>query len=119
VSVRKMSDLAYLDTHRALEGRFSNYHYVPLPTREPDVPKRYIQAAIADGSLTQPFGAALDPGATHVFMCGNPAMIGPPSWDGDQPVFPESQGVVEVLTNLGFQADRRDAPGNVHYEEYW
>ena len=119
VSVRCVSDLAYLETHRLLEARFPNYHYVTLPTREPDIPKKYIQDAILDGSLTEPFGISLDPDTTHVFMCGNPSMIGPPTWDGDKPVFPEIRGAVEVLSEQGFVADRRDAPGNIHYEEYW
>src|SRR5690606_31245624 len=37
VSVRYRADLAYLDTHRRLEERFPNYHYLPLVTRDPEV----------------------------------------------------------------------------------
>ena len=43
VTVRNWKDLGYLEAHRALEQRFPNYHYLPMPTREPDVPKRYLQ----------------------------------------------------------------------------
>ncbi len=43
VTVRRWADLGYLDKHRTLEERYRNYHYLPLPTRESDVPKRYIQ----------------------------------------------------------------------------
>ena len=43
VTVRKWADLGYLDKHRRLAERFSNYRYLPMPTRETDVPKRYLQ----------------------------------------------------------------------------
>lgn len=119
VSVRQLSDLAYLEEHRKLESRFPNYHYVTLPTREPGIPKRYIQEFLIDGTIAQLTGSPLAPANTHVFLCGNPSMIGPPSWEGDQPVFAEAGGAVEALTKLGFQADRRGAPGNIHFEEYW
>ena len=47
-------------------------------------------------------------------------MIGLPAQDGDGNVtFPETTGVVELLTKRGFTLDRRKQPGNVHYEEYW
>jgi len=126
VSVRQWSDLGYLDKHRQLEERFPNYHYLPMPTREADVPKQYIQDVIANNEFASKFGVELDPATTHVFLCGNPAMIGLPeessaSNDGTEGsvVFPETTGAVELLTNQGFTLDRRKAPGNIHYEEYW
>lgn len=118
VSVRRTADLAYLAEHRRLEERFPNYRYQPLPTREPDVKRRYIQDVIASGELE----AILDgigPNDTHVFVCGNPAMIGLPEWDGDRAVFPASTGVCELLATRGLQVDRRGQPGQVHFEEYW
>lgn len=119
VSVRYRSDLAYQDEHRRLQERFDNYRYVAMPTREPDVPKRYLQDLIEDGTLEETLGTSLDPERAHVFLCGNPAMIGLPTWEGDQPVFPETKGVVELLSERGFTPDRRGVDGNVHYEEYW
>ncbi len=117
VSVRQWSDLGYMEKHRKLEARYPNYHYLPLPTRESDVPKRYIQDAITQDVFATDFGVALDPDNTHVFLCGNPAMIGLPEGDGG--AFPETTGVVELLTERGFTLDRRNSPGNIHYEEYW
>lgn len=119
VSVRHSSDLAYADLHKHLSDRFAHFHYVMLPTREPNVPKRYIQTVLADGTFESIIGVTLDPDNTHVFLCGNPAMIGPPTWDGDQPTFPSPKGAVEVLWDLGFVPDRRGHSGNVHFEEYW
>jgi len=120
VSVRQWADLGYLDQHRRLEQRFANYHYVPLPTREPDVPKRYIQDLIAGDVFAADLGITLDPQNTHVFLCGNPAMIGLPEGgdDGDQ-TFPETVGVVQLLVERGFTLDHRKKRGNIHYEEYW
>jgi ferredoxin--NADP+ reductase len=117
--VRYRSDLAYLEEHRRLQDRFDNYHYLAMPTREPDVPKRYIQDLIEDGTLAKELGTELDPSVLHVFLCGNPAMIGLPDWDDEHPVFPETIGVAQQLHEWGFTLDRRGVEGNVHYEEYW
>ena len=119
VSVRQWADLGYLEQHRALEARYPNYHYLPLPTREPDVVKRYLQDVLRGGELSSDLGVDLDPSAAHVFCCGNPAMIGLPTETPDGLVYPEPEGVVAVLERMGFVLDRRDRPGNIHYEEYW
>lgn len=119
VCVRYRADLAYLDTHRRLEERFPNYHYLPLVTREPDTEKLYIQDVIKRDLLAENFGVALDPARTHVYLCGNPAMIGLPRWEGDTPIFPETEGVCQLLTERGFQLDRQDFVGNIHTEKYW
>jgi ferredoxin--NADP+ reductase len=119
VSVRYRSDLAYVAEHRRLEERFPNYRYLPVPTREPGEPKRYLQDLLQDGSLEEGLGAAIDPDSTHLFLCGNPAMIGLPSWEDDSPSFPELPGMCELLHRRGFVLDRRGVTGNVHYEEYW
>jgi ferredoxin--NADP+ reductase len=64
-------------------------------------------------------GIDLDPGSTHVFLCGNPAMIGIPEEHDSTAVFPEPVGVVELLTKRGFTLDRHRQIGNIHVEEYW
>lgn len=120
VSVRQWADLGYLDQHRQLEQRYANYHYHPQPTREPDVAKRYLQDLIRDDVFGTEYGVVLDPEHTHVFLCGNPSMIGlPEAGDDGERVFPETVGVVELLTERGFTLDQRKQRGNIHYEEYW
>ncbi len=118
VTVRQWVDLGYRDKHELLAQRYPNYHYVPLPTREADVPKRYIQDLISGGDLEQ-FGVELNPTGTHVFLCGNPAMIGIPEEVDGELTFPETTGVVELLVDRGFVVDSRTQPGNIHFEEYW
>lgn len=119
VTVRHLRDLGYIEHHRTLEKYHPNYVYVPLPTREPEVPKRYIQELIRSGELAELLDHGLDPARTHVFLCGNPAMIGLPEWEGRTPVFPQPEGVVELLYDKGFRPDRRRDIGTIHYEEYW
>jgi ferredoxin--NADP+ reductase len=119
VSVRHRSDLGYLDAHRRLEERFENYHYLPLPTRDPDTAKFHLQDVIRRDLLSERLGVELDPQRTHVYLCGHPGMIGLPVWEGEAPRFPEATGVCELLHGRGFTLDRRGRLGNVHYEEYW
>jgi ferredoxin/flavodoxin---NADP+ reductase len=120
-SVRYRRDLGYLDAHREVERRFPTYTYVPLTTREPENEgnKVYIQDLITSGALEEALGRPLDPERTHVFLCGNPAMIGLPEWEDDEPMWPEPVGAAQVLVERGFTLDRRGVDGNVHYEEYW
>ncbi len=119
-TTRYKRDLAYLETHQQLVERYDNYQYIPLTTREPENEgnKVYIQDLIESGKLEE-MGFALDPERTQVYLCGNPLMIGLPEWDGDTPTYPETRGVVEILTERGFTLDHGRAVGNIHYEEYW
>jgi ferredoxin--NADP+ reductase len=129
VCVRRRTDLGYLDVHLALERHFPNYRYLPLTTREPSnidrtradyVGKQYLQGLIESGRLETELGHALDPARTHVFLCGNPAMIGIPHTEEDgSHVYPQPTGVIEILERRGFHADERGRPGNIHFEKYW
>ena len=119
--VRFRADLAYLEQHAALESALPTYRYVALTTREPENVdnKVYIQDYINSGRAQDDLGVPLDPEHTHVFLCGNPLMIGLPTWEEDEPTFPEPLGVCEILHGRGFTIDHRGVRGNVHYEEYW
>lgn len=119
VTVRENADLGYADKHRELERRYSNYHYVPMPTREEGIPKRYLQDLLRDNDFSEKLGVTLSPETSHIFLCGNPAMIGLPEEVDGVETFPKPTGVVELLVDQGFTLDRRNAPGNIHYEEYW
>jgi ferredoxin--NADP+ reductase len=124
--VRYRSDLGYRLIQEKLLRRFPNYTYLSLTTREPEAVahgKVYIQDLISSGELERQLGAPLDPKRTHVFLCGNPKMIGVPDRDRDTGarVYPKPLGVVELLERRGFQADQPNLKikGNIHYEEYW
>lgn len=124
--VRYLRDLGYLPIHERLQSMAPNYAYVPLTTREAvnAGQKVYIQDLISSGQLEEILGRPLDPATTHVYLCGNPAMIGIPvaGPEGGEPQYPKPLGVIEILeSRFGFQ---RDVPakkfrGNIHSEEYW
>jgi ferredoxin--NADP+ reductase len=122
VCVRYRHDLAYTDQQAIVEDRFPNYRYVTLTTREPENEgkKVYIQDMLESGDVEKELGSPLDPDDTHVFLCGNPLMIGLPKWDDDgSPHFPDQRGVCEILHERGFTIDHLRERGNVHFEEYW
>jgi len=123
--VRYRRDLGYLAIHEELMRRYPHYTYLSLTTREADTVshKVYIQDLITSGQLEERLGQQLDPARTHVFLCGNPKMIGVPVKDREtsQRVYPQPLGVVEILEKRGFQADQPNIKfkGNIHFEEYW
>jgi ferredoxin--NADP+ reductase len=123
--VRYRRDLAYLPVHEELMRRHPNYSYLSLTTREAlnVAHKVYIQDLITSGQLEERLGQQLDPATTHVFLCGNPKMIGVPAVDkaSGAKVYPQPQGVVEILERRRFQIDQPSLKlkGNIHFEEYW
>jgi ferredoxin--NADP+ reductase len=123
--VRLKNDLGYRAIHDQLVARYPNYLYLPLTTREPETvgQKVYIQDLITSGQLEERLGEALDPSRTHVYLCGNPKMIGVPVKNRETGAreYPKPTGVIEILEARGFQADNATAKlkGNVHFEEYW
>ncbi len=83
--------------------RFPQYRYLPFTTRDPEnldpshpkyVGKQYLQDLFTSGQLAEAAGDDLSPSNTHVFLCGNPAMIGyvPP---GGQPL--TKPGMLPIL----------------------
>jgi ferredoxin/flavodoxin---NADP+ reductase len=122
--VRFARDLGYLDTHLRLMGRYPNYKYLALTTRELGLTRKvYIQDTITSGELEEQLGVQLDPATTHVFLCGNPKMIGVPQRNRETGLvsYPQPPGVIEILEARGFRADITSVKfkGNIHFEEYW
>ena len=127
--MRYRRDLAYANAHRVLEEKYTNYRYASLTTREPEnlepsvpgyIGKRYPQDYFDSGDFERELDLPLDPVHTHVFLCGNPAMIGAPirTRDGEDR-FPEPRGMIEVLHARGFKVDSPREPANIHFEKYW
>lgn len=99
--VRYAADLGYREELEALARRDDTVRYLPIASREPEGsawrgPRGRVTTTL--GSLE------LDPRDTHVFLCGNPAMI---------------DDARKLLEPRGFVADDRDKPGNLHFERYW
>ncbi len=123
--VRYLRDLGYRAVHDKLMQMHPNYTYVGLTTREKENVgnKIYLQDLITTGQLEEKIGVTLDANSTHVFLCGNPNMIGVPKVDREtgELTFPETTGVIEILSKRGFQIDlpSKKIVGNIHFEEYW
>lgn len=124
VCTRHRADLAYLHTHRRVESLFSNYVYSTLTTREPEnvdaslpayVGRQYIQDYFLSGEMELDAGFRFNSETTHVFLCGNPTMIGATS----SPIGTGRAGMVELLSQRGFIADKPRQRGNIHFEKYW
>ena len=104
--------------------RYPRYTFLSLVTREADVRQKvYIQDLITSGELEKRLGEPLNPEHTHVYLCGNPKMIGVPTIDRKtgSTTYPEPAGVVEILEKRNFKMDRPGVKftGNIHFEEYW
>ena len=127
-TVRHAIDSGYDQTHEHLHRRYANYHRVLLTTRDPVnvdpahpgfVGKRYVQQLLTDGSLSDRVGVAFSPSTTHIFLCGNPAMIGyaPPGGE------PAPGGLLPLLTAAGYRdghaPDVTPGSGVVRFEKYW
>ena len=97
------------------------WRYRPLVTREGG-DKRYIQDYFRNDTLIDEFGVSISAEHTHVFACGNPAMIGIPKEDRKTGAlhFETAGGLVEILVEkYGLSIHKPRSPGQVHYEKYW
>jgi ferredoxin--NADP+ reductase len=123
--VRYRKDLGYLSVHDELMRRYPHYTFLSLTTREAATVdhKVYIQDLITSGDLETRLGQALDPAQTHVYLCGNPKMIGIPEKDRvtGAMVYPQPTGVIEILEKRGFRVDQpaQKIKGTLHFEKYW
>jgi ferredoxin--NADP+ reductase len=123
--VRLRRDLGYLAIQEELMRRYPSYRYLSLTTREPDtiMNKVYIQELLTSGRAEEILDEKLNPERMHVYLCGNPAMIGVPTKDpqSGELAYPKPLGVVEILESRGFSADHphKKIKGNIHFEEYW
>lgn len=125
-SVRNSTDLAYAVEQSTLMKQFPQYRYLPFTTRDPEnldpshpnyVGKQYLQDLFTSGQLAEAAGDELSASNTHVFLCGNPAMIGyvPP---GAEP--PPKPGMLPILRDAGFSdASDSTGPGTIRFEKYW
>jgi ferredoxin--NADP+ reductase len=121
--------LAYATVHRKLEQCFLNYRYLTLTTREPEnidprdpefVGKRYLQEYFESGDFERETNVRLSAADTHIFLCGNPEMVGNTrkAPDGLSDVT-RPVGMIDILERRGFRLDRPNSPGTIHIEKYW
>ncbi|MBC7755155.1 MAG: ferredoxin--NADP reductase [Bdellovibrio sp.] len=111
-SVRYAVELAYRDEIQAiiqdhlLETLPARLRYIPVVTREflPDMSPARIPQLIEDGRLEIAANLKFDLKRSRIMVCGNPEIIR------------ELRG---LFTARGFQTNRRAAPGQLAFENYW
>jgi len=87
-------------------GSPARLQYLPAVTREcfPGAFPVRIPALLEDGRLEQAAGLELDPQRARIMVCGNPHM---------------ARELRRQLTQRGFRTNRRAAPGQLGFENYW
>ena len=87
-----------------------HFHYIPIGSRPDDEITPWggeighVQMIWDRGLIAKQWGVAPTPDNTHVFLCGNPAMI---------------ETALEMLMSKGFKEQTKKEPGQVHLERYW
>jgi ferredoxin--NADP+ reductase len=103
-------DLGYRTELFTFQRICRNFSYLPIisEARGEPVPWRgptgYVQDLWNGGALKAAWGFQPAPENTHIFLCGNPAMI---------------ESVTTLLTNEGFIEHSVQKPGQIHAEKYW
>lgn len=101
-------DLGYRSELMTLSNMCSNFSYVGAVSRPEDEPAPWSGPAGRIQAIWEQFpklaGFEPTPENTHVFLCGNPAMI---------------EDMVVRLEAQGFAEHKKNAPGQIHVERYW
>ncbi len=110
--VRYAKDLGYRDELTAFAAQDPRVTYLPVVSREPkdawDGLHGRVSGLFRDGVYERLVGVPLDPRRTHVFLCGNPAMID------------ELEAELTADGGAGFVTKTpRQKDGNLHFERYW
>jgi ferredoxin--NADP+ reductase len=74
---------------------------------------------LESGLLEEKIDTRLDPEKTHVFLCGNPGMLGRPEKDKKtgEFLFPKPPGMIELLLQRGYGLDP-PGPHGLHFERF-
>jgi len=102
-------DLGYRSELLTLQHLCRNLTYIATIDRPQDEPvpwtghTGWVQDLWRKGVVAETWGFQLTPANTHVFLCGNPAMI---------------TEMVEVLCKEGFREHSRKEPGEIHVERF-
>ncbi len=102
-------DLGYRRELESLAQYNDHFRYIPTISR-PQIDQDWqgftgrLPPFLDDPALEELCGFALEPGPSHVLLCGNPAMI---------------EDATLRLEARGYQQKRPREPGNLHMEKYW
>jgi len=110
----------YEEEHAALMRRYATYRYLTVCVDSYEAAETRLMAWQQDGPRAQAeLGFALDPRSCHLFLCGDPALIGAPTKHGAWRYDVPTNGLIPILTARGFTLHTRFRPGTMDYEAYW
>ncbi len=110
----------YMEEQQILMNLYDNYFFRTINTQKISDLEIMIASALADEDhSTSYFGFNLNPKSSHVFLSGDPAMIGAPIKKGRWEYEHSTGGIIPILTSYGFEISNRFKSGNVEYECYW
>jgi ferredoxin/flavodoxin---NADP+ reductase len=103
-------DLGYHAELVTLQRVCPRLTYIPIVSRPKDEvavwagKTGYCQDLWTSREIARAWGFDPTPENTHVFLCGNPAMI---------------ENMIHLLTQAGFREHSNRSPGEIHLEKYW
>lgn len=99
-------DVARFEHEPASAPGPARLRYLPVVTREPGTTalSSRVPALLEDGRLADAAGLPIDVRRSRIMTCGNPAM---------------AQDLRRLLAARGFAPARRNAPGQMIFENYW
>ena len=103
-------DLGYTAELFTMQRLCPNFTYGPIVSRPGEEPtpwggaRGHVQDLWKSGALERAWGFKPTPRNTHVFLCGNPAMI---------------EEMSRLLQGEDFRVHEPRAPGQIHVERYW
>ena len=102
-------DLGYRGELETLDRRCDGFSYLPVvsrPQEDRDWRGRVgrLTEWVDSPELGEACGFSIDPGQTHVFLCGHPVMV---------------EESAAMLTAKGYDMGNRKEPGTLHMEKYW
>ena len=110
----------YRAEHEFVMGRWPSYRYHTVCGPSYRLIEGRMAGWLRDAEAsTQELGFILQPETTHVFLCGDPAMIGAPKKKGGWKYESPDHGLIALLQRAGFALCTRFARGQVDYETYW
>ncbi len=103
-------DLGYSSELSTLNNLLPNFHYIPSITSPEEEVITWsgnvgrIQEIWNSGITDANWDSKASPDNTHIFLCGNPAMV---------------EDMVKILATQGYPEHTKKKPGLVHLERYW
>ena len=110
----------YMEQHQALMTLYNNYLFHTIRSeRVSDLENMIILALDNEDYSIDNFGFNLNSKSSHIFLSGDPEMIGAPKKKGRWEYEHSKCGVIPILIENGFEISTRFKSGNIEYECYW